>query len=60
MKLLVVEDSADHAALVGALLDDAAPGAFSVETAATLAEAVERLLVKDIDCVLLDLGLPDA
>jgi len=60
MRVLVVEDSAGHAALVTELLAAAHPGAFDVAVARDLAEALERLLDDGADCVLLDLGLPDA
>jgi diguanylate cyclase (GGDEF)-like protein len=60
MKVLVVEDSAGHAALVRELLETADPGGFDVAVAVDLRTAVQRLLDEGADCVLLDLGLPDA
>lgn len=63
MKVLVVEDSPGHAALVSAQLGDAAPGEFEVLHAASLTEALDLLLgatVEAPDVVLLDLGLPEA
>jgi diguanylate cyclase (GGDEF)-like protein len=54
MRVLMVEESAGYAALVGALLEDAAPAEFRLETVRTAAEAVDRLLDHGIDCVLLD------
>jgi diguanylate cyclase (GGDEF)-like protein len=60
VRVLVVEDSAGHAALVSALLEEAAPAEFRVEVVGTMREAVARVLQRSMDCVLLDLGLPDA
>jgi diguanylate cyclase (GGDEF)-like protein len=63
MKVLVVEDSPGDALLVREQLADAAPGEFEVDVVGTLAETVELLLGAErpaVDCVLLDLGLPDA
>src|SRR3712207_5365981 len=60
MKVLVVEDSLGHATLVRELLDTAHPGGFDVAVAPDLPTAVSRLLSDGADCVLLDLGLPDA
>jgi diguanylate cyclase (GGDEF)-like protein len=60
MKVLVVEDSAGHAALVRELLETAAPGGFDVVVAPDLAAAIAQLLDDGADVVLLDLGLPDA
>jgi serine phosphatase RsbU (regulator of sigma subunit) len=55
--ILLVEDDDGDALLVRELLDDGLPGAL-VERVASLAEALERAHVAD--CVLLDVGLPDA
>ena len=63
MKVLVVEDSPGDALLVREQLADAAPGEFEVDVVGTVAETVELLLGAArpaVDCVLLDLGLPDA
>jgi diguanylate cyclase (GGDEF)-like protein len=63
MKVLVVEDSPGHALLVRELLADAAPGEFEVSVVGSLAETVAILLGMDrpqLDCILLDLGLPDS
>ncbi|MEV7974094.1 fused response regulator/phosphatase [Cellulomonas sp. NPDC089187] len=56
IRLLLVEDDDGDAMLVAEHLEDAG---LSVQTARarTLTDAVDRL---DVDCVLLDLGLPDA
>jgi serine phosphatase RsbU (regulator of sigma subunit) len=58
IQLLLVEDDAGDALLVQSLLAGAAPN-IDVMRVATLREA-EEMLPGGIDCVLLDLGLPDA
>src|SRR5947207_12686857 len=60
MRVLLVEDSPADAALVEALLDQDAPGAFKLEHVERLATARDRLARDGVDCVLYDLGLPDA
>ena len=60
MNVLIVEDSPGYAALVRALLDEAAPGEFELVVVARLSDAITLLLEGGADCVLLDLGLPDA
>ncbi|MGW6932346.1 PP2C family protein-serine/threonine phosphatase [Lentzea sp. NPDC054927] len=57
VRVLLVEDDDGDALLVEALLDEAS-APFILSRAGTLAEA-ERML-GDAECVLLDLGLPDA
>jgi serine phosphatase RsbU (regulator of sigma subunit) len=59
--VLVVEDDEGDALLVAELLEDALPR-MGIVRRGTLAEALEALTALDgaIDCVLLDLGLPDA
>jgi serine phosphatase RsbU (regulator of sigma subunit) len=56
-QLLVVEDDDGDALLVRELLADGLPGA-RVERVTRLADA--RRAVRFVDCVLLDMGLPDA
>jgi serine phosphatase RsbU (regulator of sigma subunit) len=56
-RLLLVEDDDGDALLVREMLADSLPGAL-VERVATLADAVRR--APDAECVLLDVGLPDA
>jgi serine phosphatase RsbU (regulator of sigma subunit) len=56
-RLLLVEDDDGDALIVRELLADGLPGAH-VERASTLADA--RRAVRHVDCVLLDVGLPDA
>ena len=60
MKVLIVEDSAGHAALIRELLENAAPGGFDLVVVHDLSAAVAHLLDVGADIVLLDLGLPDA
>ncbi len=60
MQLLVVEDGPGDAALVAALLQDAAPGEFAVEAPPLASQPVDRLLEDGIDCVVLDLGAAGA
>jgi serine phosphatase RsbU (regulator of sigma subunit) len=57
-RVLLVEDDEGDAFLVRELLLDAAPD-IAIERVRTVAEA-GALLTRDFDCVLLDLGLPDA
>ncbi|MFB9955556.1 PP2C family protein-serine/threonine phosphatase [Cellulomonas denverensis] len=56
IRLLLVEDDDADAVLVAEHLDDAGL-AVHTDHVRTLNEAIDRL---DVDCVLLDLGLPDA
>ncbi|GAB2685002.1 PP2C family protein-serine/threonine phosphatase [Thalassiella azotivora] len=58
IRLLLVEDDDGDAVLVEALLEDL-PDAVALERARTVDEALTRL-PEGFDCVLLDLGLPDA
>ena len=63
MNLLIVEDSPGYAALVHALLEEAAPGEFDLVVVSRLSDAIRLLLEAGStgpECVLLDLGLPDA
>ena len=57
LRVLLVEDDEADAFLVQELLDEAA-ATVDLVVATTLAEA--RAKLADVDCVLLDLGLPDA
>ena len=56
-RLLLVEDDDGDALLVRELLADGLPGVL-IERVTTLADAVAR--AGDVECVLLDMGLPDA
>jgi serine phosphatase RsbU (regulator of sigma subunit) len=57
--VLVVEDDEGDALLVAELLEDALPR-MGIVRSRTLAEALGELAGAGVDCVLLDLGLPDA
>ena len=54
MRVLMVEESPGYAALVAALLEEAAPAEFRIETVRSAEDAVDRLLDHDIACVVLD------
>lgn len=56
MRLLVIEDEPDLAALMRAALER---GGFAVDLAGNLAEATDHLAVARYDIVILDLALPD-
>ena len=55
-----MEDDPQDALPIQALLGQAAPEDVAVETAGSLATALERLSASPIDAVILDLGLPDS
>ena len=59
IRVLLVEDNAGDAFLLGELLADA-PVTFAVETVERLATALQRLDAAGIDVVLCDLSLPDS
>ena len=58
--VVLVEDSPPYARLVALLLADAVPGGVDVRHHERLEDAIADLRERDADCVLLDLGLPDA
>ncbi|UCG43474.1 MAG: sigma-54-dependent Fis family transcriptional regulator [candidate division WOR-3 bacterium] len=60
VRLLLVEDNPGDADLVLEMLDEAAPGGFTVDQAARLAQGVEILSQGKTDLTLTDLGLPDS
>ena len=60
IRILLVEDSPAYARLVELLLEDALPTLAAVRHAGTLAGALRVLAHATVDCVLLDLSLPDA
>src|SRR5262249_27091849 len=59
LRLLLVEDDEGDAFLVSELLAEEDPS-IVVRHVRSLAEAVQALALESPDCVLLDLGLPDA
>ncbi len=60
IRVLLVEDNAALARMVGDMLAQAGGALFFVESASRLSEAKERLLAGGVDVVLLDLTLPDS
>jgi diguanylate cyclase len=60
LRVLSVEDNPGDAILVREMLRDASPEGFVLRNADRLSAAVECLLDGAVDCVLLDLSLPDA
>ncbi|MDQ1429045.1 MAG: hypothetical protein QOK39_2521, partial [Acidimicrobiaceae bacterium] len=60
LEVLLVEDSAEHAKLIAALLSQAPNPGYRLHHVGSVASAVEALASTEVDCVLLDLSLPDA
>jgi diguanylate cyclase (GGDEF)-like protein len=60
LRVLSVEDNPGDAILVREMLRDASPDGFVLQNADRLSTAVACLLDGAVDCVLLDLSLPDA
>jgi diguanylate cyclase (GGDEF)-like protein/PAS domain S-box-containing protein len=60
VSVLLVEDSDSDAARFEAMLESAAPGAFALARANTLADATTRLKTMTPDCAVIDLKLTDA
>jgi diguanylate cyclase (GGDEF)-like protein len=60
LAVLLVEDSPEYARLVETMLRDEVSDGVAVKSYATLADAGGDLRGGEVDCVLLDLGLPDA
>jgi len=58
--VLLVEDSLPYARLVELLLEAAMPGGVELDHHETLLDGLAALRERSVDCVLLDLGLPDA
>jgi DNA-binding response OmpR family regulator len=60
LRILIVEDNPADADFIREMLSQAGQLQFHVESAQRLSGALARLEQKDIDLVLLDLGLPDS
>jgi len=60
LRILIVEDNPADADFIHEMLPQAGPLNFEVKSAQRLSEAVAQLERKNIDLVLLDLGLPDS
>ena len=60
VRVLIVEDNPGDAILVREMLRDADPGGFELSHASRLSEGIDRLLAGGLECILLDLSLPDA
>ena len=60
LRILIVEDNPADADFVQEMLSETGSASFEIESVARLFEALTRLESKDIDIVLLDLGLPDS
>ena len=60
LDVLLVEDSPDHAKLINALLRRAPEPGYRLHHVSTVGEARQILSTTEMDCVLLDLSLPDA
>jgi diguanylate cyclase (GGDEF)-like protein/PAS domain S-box-containing protein len=59
-EVVLVEDSVPYARLIELILADAMPGGLETRHFDTVGKAVQDLRERPADCVLLDLGLPDA
>jgi diguanylate cyclase (GGDEF)-like protein len=60
LRVLSIEDNPGDAILVREMLRDASPDGFVLQNHDRLSTAVAHLLEGSVDCVLLDLSLPDA
>ena len=60
IKILLVEDNPGDARLIQEMVSEVDGAAFDLEHVDRLSTGLERLSVKDVDVVLLDLGLPDS
>ena len=60
LDVLLVEDSPDHAKLINALLRRTPEPGYRLHHVGTVGEARQLLSMTEMDCVLLDLSLPDA
>ena len=60
LQILLVEDSLEHAQLIRALLAEAAGPGYFMRLVGSVRRALDALSSEQVDCVLLDLSLPDA
>ena len=60
LRILFVEDNPADIDLIREMLPETGPAGFRLESVTRLSEAFSRLEGRDIDLVLLDLGLPDS
>jgi DNA-binding response OmpR family regulator len=60
LRILVVEDNPADADFIHEMLPESGTVSFHIESVSRLSEALTRMETKDIDLVLLDLGLPDS
>ena len=60
LRVLVVEDNPADVDFIHEMLPQAGPLNFKIESVERLSKALTRLERKDVDLVLLDLGLPDS
>ncbi len=60
INVLLIEDNPVDARLIRELLSEASDFSFNVTKASTLAQGIEMLASRDVDVILLDLGLPDS
>ena len=58
--ILLVEDSPDDVRLLRGMVDDAAPGCFTITDLGQLSAALVHLREQRVDALLLDFGLPDS
>ena len=60
LRVLLVEDNPGDADLIREMLPERGPVSFTILRASRLSEALDVLRTRDVDVVLLDLGLPDS
>lgn len=59
-RVLIVEDNPDYAVLTAEMLRDRWGARAPIEDVGTITDAVARIADGDVDCILLDLTLPDS